>query len=169
MKAEQLDKFLISSESAVVEAMQKIDSNARGILFVTDNKQKLTGVLTDGDIRRWLIRTGDLQAAIEKFMNTAPKKNCKKRNKTGQKMLMQQYSITALPVVTAKGIVSDIIFRDEKAAVHKDIKGTLKDVPVIIMAGGKGTRLYPYTKIFTKAVDPHWRYSDYGKNYYKIL
>ena len=70
MKAEQLDKFLISSESTVVEAMQKIDSNARGILFVTDNKQKLTGVLTDGDIRRWLIRTGDLQAAIEKF--TAP-------------------------------------------------------------------------------------------------
>ena len=53
MKAEQLDKFLISSESTVVEAMQKIDSNARGILFVTDNKQKLTGVLTDGDIRRW--------------------------------------------------------------------------------------------------------------------
>lgn len=48
MKAEQLDKFLISSESTVVEAMQKIDSNARGILFVTDNKQKLTGVLTDG-------------------------------------------------------------------------------------------------------------------------
>lgn len=43
MKAEQLDKFLISSESTVVEAMQKIDSNARGILFVTDNKQKLTG------------------------------------------------------------------------------------------------------------------------------
>lgn len=84
MKAEQLDKFLISSESTVVEAMQKIDSNARGILFVTDNKQKLTGVLTDGDIRRWLIRTGDLQAAIEKFMNTAPKKIVKK-NKTGQK------------------------------------------------------------------------------------
>ena len=153
MKAEQLDKFLISSESTVVEAMQKIDSNARGILFVTDNKQKLTGVLTDGDIRRWLIRTGDLQAAIEKFMNTAPKKIVKKEQNRA-KMLMQQYSITALPVVTAKGVVSDIIFRDEKAAVHKDIKGTLKDVPVVIMAGGKGTRLYPYTKILPKPLIP---------------
>ena len=106
MKAEQLDKFLISSESTVVEAMQKIDSNARGILFVTDNKQKLTGVLTDGDIRRWLIHTGDLQAAIEKFMNTAPKKIVKKEQNRA-KMLMQQYSITALPVVTAKGVVSN--------------------------------------------------------------
>lgn len=153
MKAEQLDKFLISSESTVVEAMQKIDSNARGILFVTDNKQKLTGVLTDGDIRRWLIRSGDLQAAIEKFMNTAPKKIVKKEQNRA-KMLMQQYSITALPVVTAKGVVSDIIFWDEKAAVHKDIKGTLKDVPVVIMAGGKGTRLYPYTKILPKPLIP---------------
>lgn len=153
MKAEQLDKFLISSESTVVEAMQKIDSNARGILFVTDNKQKLTGVLTDGDIRRWLIRTGDLQTAIEKFMNTAPKKIVKKEQNRA-KMLMQQYSITALPVVTAKGVVSDIIFRDEKTAVHKDIKGTLKDVPVVIMAGGKGTRLYPYTKILPKPLIP---------------
>ena len=76
MKAEQLDKFLISSESTVVEAMQKIDSNARGILFVTDNKQKLTGVLTDGDIRRWLIRSGDLQAAIEKFFYISCCKLC---------------------------------------------------------------------------------------------
>ena len=119
MKAEQLDKFLISSESTVVEAMQKIDSNARGILFVTDNKQKLTGVLTDGDIRRWLIRTGDLQAAIEKFMNTAPKKIVKKEQNRA-KMLMQQYSITALPVVTAKGVVSDIIFRELLWLVGKE-------------------------------------------------
>ena len=56
MKTEQLALFLISPDSTVVEAMQRIDRNARGILFVTNEQQKLLGVVTDGDIRRWLIR-----------------------------------------------------------------------------------------------------------------
>ena len=64
MKAEQLKLFLASPESTVVEAMQQIDSNARGLLFVVDENRKLSGVLTDGDIRRWLIKTGNLQADI---------------------------------------------------------------------------------------------------------
>ncbi len=62
MKTEQLALFLISPDSTVVEAMQRIDRNARGILFVTNEQQKLLGVVTDGDIRRWLIRTGELKA-----------------------------------------------------------------------------------------------------------
>ena len=64
MKAEQLTLFFISPDNTVVEAMQKIDRNARGILFVVNEQQKLLGVITDGDIRRWLIRTGELKAAV---------------------------------------------------------------------------------------------------------
>ena len=48
MKTEQLALFLISPDSTVVEAMQRIDRNARGILFVTNEQQKLLGVVTDG-------------------------------------------------------------------------------------------------------------------------
>ena len=62
MKTEQLLPFIISPDSTVVEAMQHIDCNARGILFVTDKQLKLLGVITDGDIRRWLIQTGELKA-----------------------------------------------------------------------------------------------------------
>lgn len=73
MKAEQLTLFFISPDNTVVEAMQKIDRNARGILFVVNEQQKLLGVITDGDIRRWLIRTGELKAAVAKVMNINPK------------------------------------------------------------------------------------------------
>lgn len=72
MKAEQLTLFFISPDNTVVEAMQKIDRNARGILFVVNEQQKLLGVITDGDIRRWLIRTGELKAAVAKVMNINP-------------------------------------------------------------------------------------------------
>ena len=153
MKTEQLMPFLISPDSTVVEAMQLIDRNARGILFVADEHQKLLGVVTDGDIRRWLIRTGDLKAPVSGLMNTDPKKISRKEH-TRAHEYMVQCSITALPVVTTKGVISDILFRDERIESRKQPKGELKEVPVVIMAGGKGTRLYPFTKILPKPLIP---------------
>ena len=153
MKTEQLALFLISPDSTVVEAMQRIDRNARGILFVTNEQQKLLGVVTDGDIRRWLIRTGELKAPVSVLMNTEPQKISRKEHAKAHEFMVQ-HSITALPVVTTKGVVSDILFRDEKVAKKKKPQGILKEVPVVIMAGGKGTRLYPYTKILPKPLIP---------------
>ena len=65
MNAEKLMSFLISPDHTVVEAMQKIDSNARGILFAADESRKLLGVVTDGDIRRWLIRSEERRVGKE--------------------------------------------------------------------------------------------------------
>lgn len=52
MKREELGAFLIRDNVSVVEAMQKIDINGKGILFVLDEAERLSGVITDGDIRR---------------------------------------------------------------------------------------------------------------------
>lgn len=73
MRTEQIMQFLILPGATVVEAMKKIDSNARGILFITNNEKKLLGVVTDGDIRRWLIKTGDLQGCVDSIMNREPR------------------------------------------------------------------------------------------------
>ena len=118
MKTEQLALFLISPDSTVVEAMQRIDRNARGILFVTNEQQKLLGVVTDGDIRRWLIRTGELKAPVSGLMNTEPKRISRKEHAKAHEVMVQ-HSITALPVVSTKGVVSDILFRDEQVAKKK--------------------------------------------------
>ena len=53
-----LSAFIGESSLSIVEAMEKIDVNVRGILFVIDEEKKLIGSITDGDIRRWLISTG---------------------------------------------------------------------------------------------------------------
>lgn len=153
MKTKQLMTFLISPDSTVVEAMQHIDRNAKGILFVVDGNQKLTGVVTDGDIRRWLIKNGDLQAQIQKFMTRSPKVIYRKDVNQAQEYMVK-YSITALPVVTAKGCVTDIILREQRSDIVSEQKTGLCGIPVVIMAGGKGTRLYPYTKILPKPLIP---------------
>lgn len=153
MKNEHLNGFLITQKATVVEAMQKIDLNAKGILFVVDEKEGLAGAITDGDIRRWLIKTGNLQEAVQKIMNKNPKAiYCKDRKSA--KEFMEKYVITALPVVTADNHIADIIFKEEGVPAKANEPKLLHNVPVVIMAGGRGTRLYPFTKILPKPLIP---------------
>lgn len=153
MKSEQLHSFLVLPQTTVVEAMQKIDTNAKGILFVVEEENHLIGVVTDGDIRRWLIKTGNLQEEIQKIMNRSPHLIHRKDIKRAQEYMIK-YTITALPVVTTKGSITDIIFKEQKTNEIAQENYALKDVPVVIMAGGKGTRLYPYTKVLPKPLIP---------------
>lgn len=154
MKAERLEAYVIRQSASVVEAMQKIDLNARGILFVTDEEEKLSGVITDGDIRRWLLKTGDLKGDVQQIMNKDPKVIYSKEEKAA-KAFMEQYTITALPVLTSDNHISDIIFKEgQKASGKPGSQRVLDGIPVVIMAGGKGTRLYPFTKILPKPLIP---------------
>ncbi len=153
MNTEKLLPFLISPESTVVDALQKLDRNGKRILFVTDPCRRLIGVLTDGDIRRWLIKTGELQGMVKRMMNQKPKVIYRKDASQAQEFMLQ-HIITALPVINSKGIILDIVFREETANQELGQDCSLKGTPVVIMAGGKGTRLYPYTKILPKPLIP---------------
>ena len=115
--------------------------------------RKLEEIITDGDIRRWLIKTGELQGTVAEFMNPNPKVIYRKDVNSAIDF-MNAAKITVVPVITSKGIVSDIIFRDSPTSHVEEIKTSLSEVPVVIMAGGKGTRLYPYTKILPKPLIP---------------
>ena len=66
---------------------------------------------------------------------------------------MLEKSITALPVVDEEKRITDIIILEKNGKITK-AKKSLKGIPVVIMAGGKGTRLYPYTKILPKPLIP---------------
>ena len=67
--------------------------------------------------------------------------------------IMLEKSITALPVVDEEKRITDIIILEKNGTITK-AKKSLKGIPVVIMAGGKGTRLYPYTKILPKPLIP---------------
>ncbi|MBE5901369.1 MAG: CBS domain-containing protein [Lachnospiraceae bacterium] len=153
MRIEELKNFLIHPDATVVDAMQKIDKNAKGILFVVDDKERLCGSLTDGDVRRWLIKTGNMYSFVENLMNKSPKflysNNVKKYRE-----YLQKHEIRVAPVVTPDNVVCDIVFLEGEYHEEKTHQGALTDVPVVIMAGGKGTRLYPYTKVLPKPLIP---------------
>ena len=153
MQMEDLLKFLTYSNATVVDALQKIDKNAQGILFVVDKEDRLIGSITDGDIRRWLIKTGDLQAEVSSLMNKTPK-FLYSYNMGDYRDFLKKYSIRTAPVLSATNEVIDIVFSGDSYESKEKDTDTLKNVPVVIMAGGKGTRLYPYTKVLPKPLIP---------------
>ncbi|MBP3543462.1 MAG: nucleotidyltransferase family protein [Lachnospiraceae bacterium] len=154
MNKEQLKKYTAHESATVVEAMQRIDENTRGILFIHDDKEHLCGTVTDGDIRRFLIKTGKLEGTVKQIMNPNPKLLYRKDIKDAGELL-KKYVVTAIPVVDAKNRILDIIFDDDfQQRESEERKEALTEVPVVIMAGGKGTRLYPYTKVLPKPLIP---------------
>lgn len=154
MRKVDLEQFIGNEKMFIVDAMKKIDENVKGILFVTDNSGKLCGSLTDGDIRRWIINTGDLSADISKIMNKNPQYLSFEKRRAANKV-MKEYEIKALPLVNDKIRIVDILFNEEKdVSGRNSFSNEMRGVPVVIMAGGKGTRLYPYTKILPKPLIP---------------
>lgn len=144
-------KFSISPDDSIRTAIRQLDETAKKLLVVVRN-DKLVGVITDGDIRRWILKNENLSMAVSRIMNTSP--IVITRSETPLALdIMKEKKIEGLPLVNEHMEVVDILFWNELNTSEERITEG-KKVPVVIMAGGKGSRLYPYTKIIPKPLIP---------------
>lgn len=146
-----IQDIIINEEISIRQAAKILDKTAKQVLLITEDN-KLKAVLTDGDIRRWILKSGDLSAPIKEIANYSPK-YITETERYKAKRLMKKYSISSIPVVSIEGEVKSIIFWNDLDMSSVEKKPSL-DIPVVIMAGGLGTRLYPYTKILPKPLIP---------------
>jgi len=131
---------LISQNSTIKQALAKLDEIGivSNVLFVTDNNMKLLGSVTDGDIRRGLLKEAQLSDPVTSIMN----KDCKRvtLSEFNYKFLSscKQKNINYIPVITDDETIVEVITVNE----YREIIS----VDAVIMAGGKGERLMPLTK-----------------------
>ncbi len=140
--------FLIDEKCGMLEAMALMDKVAKKVLFVV-RKGDFVAVITDGDIRRWILKKGNLDASVREIANYNPK-YLPVKDKAHAKRYMRKNSIEAVPILNKENKIVSIIFLNDTAIEPKKAL----EIPVVIMAGGLGKRLYPYTKILPKPLIP---------------
>ncbi len=140
--------FLGSDELTISEAMQQIDKNAGGILFLTNQEQKLIGCITDGDIRRYLLAGGKLSEAASNAANKRPRSA---KNLAEAKELYHKKNYILIPILDEDDRIVDL-YSGESGLQKK--RRTPLNIPVVINAGGKGTRLDPFTRVLPKPLIP---------------
>ena len=155
MHKTNIDKYVINSQVDIRQAMKKLDESHRKILFVVKDDFLLFGALTDGDIRRWIIGGNSLDEPVEIICNQKPITFKDDYNLNDIKSTMLEHRIQAIPIVDQNNRINNLLFWDIvfDSEFHFEIKGNL-DIPVVIMAGGAGTRLDPFTKILPKPLIP---------------
>ena len=142
----------INRYCTVRDALKKIDEEAKNIVLVVDEDNKFLGTITDGDIRRWILKNGSMDGIVTQVMNTSAVVLYENERDKAVDIMIEK-SITAVPILKRSNEVVDVLFlysfQDENEK-NKELINT----PVVIMAGGLGTRLYPYTKILPKPLIP---------------
>lgn len=147
-------KLLIKNTATIREAMKQLDETGKRLLIVVNEDEQLFGTLTDGDIRRWILADGDLKSGVQSVCNSKPYYVKIPFDKMSLREEMNKRQIDGVPIVNDGNIVTDIFFLDEATNKSSVSNGKQIDLPVIVMAGGKGTRLDPFTKILPKPLIP---------------
>lgn len=135
---------LISPDTQILNAIEVIDKSALQIAIVVDEGGKLAGTVTDGDIRRGLLKGITLQSPVKAIMNGKPTTVRLNEGRDHILSIMKQKQFRQIPVVDDGGHVLGIEILDEL------IKGDERENWVVLMAGGLGTRLSPLTDEFPK-------------------
>ncbi len=154
-----LKKYLINKEKKIKDALKLIDKNGEKTCLVVDQNKKLFGSLTDGDIRRKILRKGkSINEKIHKFCNRQTifieEGNV---NKKKIKQIFLNKKIEILPLINKNEKITKIILKTDifkRSKRKKFNKNSLSKIKVVVMAGGKGQRLDPITRIFPKPLVP---------------
>ena len=143
-----LSNILVSPEVDMLQALLRIEQGSAQIVLVVDGEGRLLGTVTDGDVRRAILRGVRLDASVATAMNKGPMTIEEGASQEAAIALMRERIIHQLPVVDAKRRVVGLITLD---AVLRTLRA---DTTVVLMAGGLGSRLRPLTESTPKPLLP---------------
>jgi dTDP-glucose pyrophosphorylase len=145
--------LIIQLDATILGALKQMDANKRKLLLVF-NKDKFNSLLSIGDIQRAIIRNYALDAPVKNILRKEIKIAFEDEDINDIKARMLQYRTECMPLVDRNGTLKNVLFWDDVFGSDLKRKDSKLDIPVVIMAGGQGTRLQPITNVLPKPLIP---------------
>lgn len=133
------EQVIITKNQTLIETMKIIDTSSLQFAVVVDEYRHLLGTVTDGDIRRGILRGEGFDVPITAVMNKQPITALNGQKSHKYRQLMYKNKMRQLPIVNEENKLVDIVFLDRMQNIRTN-KNT-----VVLMLGGLGTRLRPLT------------------------
>jgi len=145
-------KILIPEDLSLEAALKQMTETGKKCLIVT-HEGKFIGTLSDGDARKALLSNKSIDSPIKGIFNENAFSVVEGEfNKEDLKKIFLEQKYDLIPVLDEKNLVKDIVewgdLLQPKSSFHK------RDMPVVVMAGGEGSRLKPFTNILPKPLIP---------------
>jgi dTDP-glucose pyrophosphorylase/CBS domain-containing protein len=141
---ENWESLIIGPQYTLEDAVAALDRGGARIVIVADGDRRLLGTLTDGDVRRALLRHLPLDVLVSQVMCSTPQVAQRHWSREQLYSVMESARLLQLPVVDQAGHVVGL------ETLHDILEKRYLDNPVFLMAGGFGTRLYPLTQTCPK-------------------
>ncbi len=133
-------QVLVAPDDTIESAVRVLDKGALRIALVVDGDRRLLGTITDGDVRRGLLRRLSLDGAVSQIMCETPTVAEPGTPRADCLSLMERSQLLHLPIVDDAGVLVGLETLDGL------LQPPRRDNPVFLMAGGFGTRLHPMTQ-----------------------
>jgi dTDP-glucose pyrophosphorylase len=145
----------VRPDITIRQAMKKLGQAGERCLVVTDAGNRLLGTLSDGDVRKAILNGAGFNDSIASIYHKKPTSlSAGKFSKEDARILFVRDKFDLIPVVDEQGVLIDTLFLGFILDDGDQVKTVELNVPVVIMAGGKGTRMEPFTKILPKPLVP---------------
>ena len=151
-----MKNLLIKANVNIKNALEQLSRTGEKCLVVVDNENRLLGTLSDGDVRKAILKGKFHKDKINKFYQKNPIFLRKANYVPSQaKNILIKKRIDIIPIIGESRIVVDVLTFENVFKKNKNNhrSGTFSKT-VVIMAGGKGTRLEPFTSVLPKPLVP---------------